>query len=394
MRVNLNITFPALHCNDVHLDVIDVAGDSQLEISDSMFKQRLNIKDGTPRSTAKIAAEANIKAEEDKQYREAVAKKIPENYCGPCYGAHDKEGDCCNTCDDVLSAYKKKRWNENAVQPLAEQCIREGRGKNEPKKMTGGEGCNLSGHFTVNRVAGNFHIAMGEGVDREGRHIHQFLPEDRINFNASHVVHELSFMDDEYGDVIGGSSDNGKKKKFQTEMNKVGINGEKSMNGVDKVVTEDTGTTGLFQYFIKVVPTKYKGDSIDDLGIPSNNNGPKILETNRYFYTERFRPLIGEVHEEAILSGDPDRGMAGAHVGGKTGGTLHEKMEHHDSQNAVLPGVFFVYEIYPFAVEVTKDSVPFMHLWIRIMATVGGVFTLMSLIDGVLYSRDKKGGRR
>ena len=393
MRVNLNITFPALHCNDVHLDVIDVAGDSQLEISDSMFKQRLSIKDGSPRSTAKIAAEANIKAEEDKKYREAVAKKIPENYCGPCYGAHQKEGDCCNTCDDVLSAYKKKRWNENAVQPLAEQCIREGRGKNEPKKMTGGEGCNLSGHFTVNRVAGNFHIAMGEGVDREGRHIHQFLPEDRINFNASHVVHELSFMDDEYGDVIGGSSDNG-KKKFKTEMNKVGINGEKSMNGVDKVVTEDTGTTGLFQYFIKVVPTTYKGDIIDDLGIPSNDNVPKILETNRYFYTERFRPLIGEVHEEAILSGDPDRGMAGAHVGGKTGGTLHEKMEHHDSQNAVLPGVFFVYEIYPFAVEVTKNSVPFMHLWIRIMATVGGVFTLMSLIDGVLYSREKKGGRR
>ena len=393
MRVNLNITFPALHCNDVHLDVIDVAGDSQLEISDSMFKQRLSIKDGTPRSTAKIAAEANIKAEEDKKYREAVAKKIPENYCGPCYGAHQKEGDCCNTCDDVLSAYKKKRWNENAVQPLAEQCIREGRGKNEPKKMTGGEGCNLSGHFTVNRVAGNFHIAMGEGVDREGRHIHQFLPEDRINFNASHVVHELSFMDDEYGDVISGSSENG-KKKFKTEMNKVGINGEKSMNGVDKVVTEDTGTTGLFQYFIKVVPTTYKGDIIDDLGIPSNDNVPKILETNRYFYTERFRPLIGEVHEEAILSGDPDRGMAGAHVGGKTGGTLHEKMEHHDSQNAVLPGVFFVYEIYPFAVEVTKNSVPFMHLWIRIMATVGGVFTLMSLIDGVLYSREKKGGRR
>ena len=393
MRVNLNITFPALHCNDVHLDVIDVAGDSQLEISDSMFKQRLSIKDGSPRSTAKIAAEANIKAEEDKKYREAVAKKIPENYCGPCYGAHQKEGDCCNTCDDVLSAYKKKRWNENAVQPLAEQCIREGRGKNEPKKMTGGEGCNLSGHFTVNRVAGNFHIAMGEGVDREGRHIHQFLPEDRINFNASHVVHELSFMDDEYGDVISGSSENG-KKKFKTEMNKVGINGEKSMNGVDKVVTEDTGTTGLFQYFIKVVPTTYKGDIIDDLGIPSNDNVPKILETNRYFYTERFRPLIGEVHEEAILSGDPDRGMAGAHVGGKTGGTLHEKMEHHDSQNAVLPGVFFVYEIYPFAVEVTKNSVPFMHLWIRIMATVGGVFTLMSLIDGVLYSREKKGGRR
>lgn len=400
MRVNLNITFPALHCNDLHLDVIDVAGDSQLEISDKMFKQRLNIDTGNPRSKNKIAAEANVKAEEDKKHRSALQMKIPDNYCGPCYGAHDKEDDCCNTCDEVMAAYKKKRWNENAVLPLAEQCIREGRGKNEPTKMTGGEGCNLSGHFTVNRVAGNFHIAMGEGVDREGRHIHQFLPEDRINFNASHIVYELSFMDDEYaGDGEGGG------EEFKTEIAKVGINGEKSMGGVNqlggvnKLVTEETGTTGLFQYFIKVVPTKYKGDIIDDLGVPTSKSttggGDKILETNRYFYTERFRPLIGEVHEEAMLGGDPERGMAGTHIGGKTGGTLHEKVEHHDSQNAVLPGVFFVYEIYPFAVEVTKNSVPFMHLWIRIMATAGGVFTMMSLIDGLLYSREKgKKGRR
>ena len=386
MRVNLNITFPALHCDDLHLDVIDVAGDSQLEISDKMFKQRLNLN-GSPKSQNKIAAEANIKAEEDKTHRDALKKEVPADYCGPCYGAHEKEGQCCNTCDEVLAAYKKKRWNENAVQPLAEQCIREGRSKTEPKKMTRGEGCNLSGHFTVNRVAGNFHIAMGEGVDREGRHIHQFLPEDRINFNASHVVYELTFMDDEYGDVIGEGS------RMEMVTSKGGINGERaSMNGVGKYVTEETGTTGLFQYFIKVVPTRYKGDIVDDLG-GWWSGGEKLLETNRYFYTERYRPLIGEVHEEAILSGDTDRGMAGAHVGGKTGGTLHERMEHHDSQNAVLPGVFFVYEIYPFAVEVTRNSVPFMHLWIRIMATVGGVFTMMSLIDGFLYSREKKGRR-
>merc|ERR1719253_1545232 len=105
------------------------------------------------------------------------------------------------------------------------------------------------------------------------------------------------------------------------------------MNSVRKIVTEATGTTGLFQYFIKVVPTKYKGDIIDDLGVArksttkGGDDDEKLLETNRYFYTERFRPLIGEVHEEAVLSGDPDRGTSGVHVGGKMGGTLHEKME-------------------------------------------------------------------
>ena len=219
-----------------------------------------------------------------------------------------------------------------------------------------------------------------------GRHIHQFLPEDRINFNASHIIHDLNFMDAAHGN------------EYKSEMisPKFRINGESSLSGVNKVVTEATGTTGLFQYFIKVVPTKYKGDIIGEMGVkpsPLPKEEDKLLETNRYFYTERFRPLIGEVHEEAILSGDPGKGTAEAFVGGKTGGTLHEKVAHHDSQNAVLPGVFFVYEIYPFAVEVTRNNVPFMHLWIRIMAAMGGLFTIMSLIDSVLYSREKKGLR-
>jgi hypothetical protein len=395
MRVNLNITFMGLHCDDLHLDVIDVAGDSQMDISDNMFKRRLNLQGGSigtranRNNDAVQKVEANIKAAEDKKVQDLLKAALPKDYCGPCYGASESEGDCCNTCDDVLQRYKKKRWNENAVQPLAEQCIREGRGKVEPKRMSKGEGCNLHGHFTVNRVAGNFHIAMGEGVDRDGRHIHQFLPEDRVNFNASHVIHELSFLDEEYGDIVGVHVNDKKKRK------KNGIDGERSMNGVTKIVTEETGTTGLFQYFIKVVPTVYRGDILDDLALElkdnnSDDNTEKVLETNRYFYTERFRPLLGEVHEEAILSGDNDRGMAGAHIGGKTGGTLHEKAEHHATANAVLPGVFFVYEIYPFAVEITRNRVPFTHLLIRIMATIGGVMTIMKWIDGALYSREKK----
>lgn len=378
MKVYLNITFPSLHCDDLHLDVIDVAGDSQLNLSNGLYKLRLN-PDGSIKSKDKIATEANIKHEEDKKRQEALNKKIPENYCGPCYGAHEKEHDCCNTCDEVLERYKKKRWNSDAVQPLAEQCIREGRGSHTPKKMSMGEGCNLHGYFTVNRVAGNFHIAMGEGVDRGGAHIHNFLPEDRVNFNASHTIHDLVFSDEEYGAMASMGADV--------------VPGQKSMNAVTKVVTEETGTTGLFQYYIKIVPTMYTGDILDDLKLPFNPEEKK-LETNRFFYTERFRPLIGEVHEEAYLTGDRDAGTAGVHVGGKTGGTLHEKVQHHDATNAILPGVFFVYEIYPFAVEVTKNRVPFIHLLIRIVATAGGVFTILRWIDSALYSREKKGSRR
>jgi hypothetical protein len=63
---------------------------------------------------------------------------------------------------------------------------------------------------------------MGEGMDGDGHHVHNFLPEDKVNFNASHVVHKLSFMDAEY-DRIG----DGLKKEVK-----------KSLNGVSKYTTE------------------------------------------------------------------------------------------------------------------------------------------------------------
>lgn len=36
----------------------------------------------------------------------------PSGDCGSCYGA-GKEGQCCNTCDEVVSAYRSKNWAYN-----------------------------------------------------------------------------------------------------------------------------------------------------------------------------------------------------------------------------------------------------------------------------------------
>ena len=49
--------------------------------------------------------------------------------------------------------------------------------------------------FDCVQVSGNFHIALGESVVRDGRHIHSFKPEDAPKFNISHSVHSLEFMD-------------------------------------------------------------------------------------------------------------------------------------------------------------------------------------------------------
>ncbi len=368
MRVNLNITFPALACDDLHIDIIDVAGDSQLDIEDTLKKRKLH-SSGRVFSKEEIEVETNQHRQIQEQKEKILRDELPENYCGPCYGAQEREDQCCQTCDEVLVAYSKKRWKSDLLKYTAEQCIREGRDKQEPKKMTRGQGCNLAGYMTLNRVSGNFHIAMGEGIERDGRHIHTYLPEDAPNFNSSHIIHQLSF----------GPAD-----------------GLEPLNGVTKIVTEDTGTTGLFQYFIKIVPTTYVGngaipslpegaDSLPSLFPETEESKEKddAMETNRYFFTERFMPLMTELLEDHHKDGE-DPNLAAVHAGHSGG---HDSQHHHMKQNAVLPGVFFIYEIYPFAVEIRKNSVPFTHLLIRLMATIGGVVTIVRWLDSCLYER-------
>jgi hypothetical protein len=373
MRVNLDITFPSLACEDLHIDIMDIAGDSQLDIEDTMVKKRLNRK-GMPLGDAEIV-ETNLHRQKQSEKEKVKLTEVPDDYCGPCYGAAESESQCCNTCDDLIEAYQHKRWRTDMVVQTSEQCIREGRDKNvEPKRLRRGEGCNLHGHFMVNRVGGNFHIAMGEGIEREGRHIHTFNPDDTQNFNASHIINHLSF---------GPDVDVGEKYRRDNSA----MDGLMSLDGVTKFVTKEHGTTGLFQYFIKIVPTMYMG---------YGKQGRSDVDTNRYFYTERFRPLLKE-----ILKDDDDYlaesqyvteedGKSASVPAGHVGGHAHQN--HHSIQkNSILPGVFFIYEIYPFEVEVSKSSVPLTHLLIRIMATVGGVLTIVRWADSWFYARGHQG---
>jgi hypothetical protein len=79
---------------------------------------------------------------------------------------------CCNTCQDLKDAYRMKNWAFNDVVRNSEQCLRE---KNDPISGVrhGKEGCRVHGSMEVNKVAGNFHIAHGDSIIRDGRHIHQ-----------------------------------------------------------------------------------------------------------------------------------------------------------------------------------------------------------------------------
>ena len=91
----------------------------------------------------------------------AVASPLAADYCGPCYGAAATPEACCNTCDAVRAAYAERGWDVASVTASSEQCAREQR--NVPAvESAPGEGCRLAGRMFVNKVAGNFHVAIGE----------------------------------------------------------------------------------------------------------------------------------------------------------------------------------------------------------------------------------------
>jgi hypothetical protein len=98
MRVNMNITFPGLACDDLHLDAIDVAGDSQINIEDTLVKRKLHA-DGRLFSKQEIEVDTNFHREQQAKKERLLKEELPADYCGPCYGAHETDGQCCQTCD-------------------------------------------------------------------------------------------------------------------------------------------------------------------------------------------------------------------------------------------------------------------------------------------------------
>jgi hypothetical protein len=52
-----------------------------------------------------------------------------------------------------------------------------------------------------------------------------------------------------------------------------------------------------------------------------------------------------------------------------------------------------VYELAPFMITVTEAQVPLSHLATRLLAIVGGVFSVMGIIDALLFRLNKLAGK-
>ncbi|CAD7696002.1 unnamed protein product [Ostreobium quekettii] len=204
-------------CSWMSLDAMDISGELQLGVDHEIYRRRLD-----PTGDA-LDNEEQHDITLGKSPRE---RELKEEYCGSCYGAEERDGQCCNTCTEVHDAYRKKGWAVKAASGV-EQC--ESEGEEHRLREQQGEGCALWGSLSVNKVAGNFHFAPGRSYQRGSVHVHDLVPFQDKDIDFSHHIVSLSF-----GTVYPGM-----------------------VNPLDGVAVQQAnrdnaqGQPGMFQYFLK-----------------------------------------------------------------------------------------------------------------------------------------------
>ncbi|KAK9467614.1 endoplasmic reticulum vesicle transporter-domain-containing protein [Lipomyces arxii] len=247
MSINLDITFPTVPCELLTLDVMDVSGEQQTEVTHGITKTRL-AQDGTVIASDKL------------ELASGNAVHLEKDYCGPCYGAIPKEQEgtrCCNTCDEVRLAYQEVGWAFGDGHGV-EQCERE----NYPERIQAvqHEGCNVAGSLFVNKVVGNFHFAPGKSFTSPNMHVHDLniYEQSEVLHTFSHNIKHLSFGP--VHDSVHNPLDNTIKKTEERNFN--------------------------YMYFIKVVSTRFE------------RLGQLALDTNQYSVTSHERAIRGGRDED------------------------------------------------------------------------------------------------
>jgi len=200
-------------------------------------------------------------------------------------------------------------------------------------------------------VAGNINLSPGKSFQSSARNVYELVPYLRNDGNRhdfSHIIHHFFFMgDDEYDPS---------KAKYGSEMrDKLGL----GLNPLDETVARTSKAQYMFQYFVKVVSTQFR--TLDGSSVNSHQ--------------------YSATHFERDLTEGPQ------------GGVDHGVSVQHGVQGA--PGAFFNFEISPILVVHAETRQSFAHFITSTCAIVGGVLTVTSLLDGVLFAAGrslKKGG--
>lgn len=327
----VDITFPSMPCAMISLDIMDNAGELQLDIMEAGFTKTRIDSNGKEISTSSFDAS------------DSSSDYVPddENYCGSCYGAKDQgkndelpkeERVCCQTCDDVRKAYLEAEWAFYDGKNI-EQCEREGYVDRINQQLN--EGCRVQGNALLSRIQGTIHFAPGRGFQNSRGHFHDMsLYDNTPQLNFNHIIHHLSFGKP----INSGAEDRGAATSTHP------------LDGRQVFPDRDTHLH-QFSYFAKIVPTRY--EYLDDV----------VVETAQFSTTYHDRPLRGGVDDD-----HPN--------------TLHSR--------GGSPGMFVYFEMSPLKViNKEQHAQTWSGFLLNCITSIGGVLAVGTVLDKVLYKAQK-----
>ena len=94
---------------------MDISGETQRDLSHNILKLRLDV-DGKP-----VKGSASYSADLQNDLDKMNAQR-GEGYCGSCYGGFEPEGGCCNTCEEVRTAYVNRGWSFSNPDSIEQVC--------------------------------------------------------------------------------------------------------------------------------------------------------------------------------------------------------------------------------------------------------------------------------
>ena len=169
--------------------------------------------------------------------------------------------------------------------------------------------CRIHGEMGVKKVAGNFHITTGRSIPHPQGHAHLDVMVPRGEVNFSHRIDHLSF-----GPPVPGG-----------------------INPLDSSMKLVTDTHHMFQYYLRVVPTKFS--TLD-----------RTMSTNQFSVTEKNRTIN------------------------------HRKGSHGTA------GIFFKYDLTAMSVEIEETRRSFLQFLVRLCGIVGGIFATSGMIHALIGS--------
>ncbi|KAL7419636.1 ER-derived vesicles protein erv46 [Cryptotrichosporon argae] len=327
--IELDVTFPRVPCYLLSLDVMDISGEHQTDLSHDVEKSRIS-KDGKLIETRRTGL---LKGEAAR-----AAQNRDPGYCGSCYGGTPPESGCCNSCDEVRESYVRKGWSFSDPNGI-EQCVEEHWVERTKEQNT--EGCRMRGRVKVNKVIGNLHFSPGRTFQNNLVNLAELVPylKDSNHHDFGHVINDLRFAAD-----VPPALEKRQAPKELAMRDKLGI--KDPLRGVQAHTEE---------YFVKVVSTEFV--TLAGEQIPSH----------QYSVTQYERDL---------------------RKGNAPGKDAHGHMTSHGMMG--VPGVFINYEISPMKIIHTETRQSFAHFLTSSCAIIGGVLTVASLVDAFIFSSKKR----